>query len=199
MVDYDTRREMNTQTVETMLGEPKRLPEPNRKCTDLCFCPFFCCYLLVILGIGIYAGIMGRPALLMTTYDADGHACGYSIDTVDYPYLYFPKILIEKGAAIESEYDGSASREIDLKAVMKYATCVKECPLKVSEEVYCYPTKIMKENADEFDGCVYQLGIGAAPLPGGAGALPGTYTIPFKFDTFLFMNRICVPSLETIG
>jgi hypothetical protein len=33
----------------------------------------------------------GNPKILLLGWDSDENGCGFSPDTVDYPYLYFPK------------------------------------------------------------------------------------------------------------
>lgn len=40
----------------------------------------------------IYGWAMGDPRKLAIGWDSDRHGCGYSNETLNYPYLYWPQM-----------------------------------------------------------------------------------------------------------
>lgn len=77
-------------------------PVPDRGCTDLLCCLIFMAFLVGMVGVSGYGYLKGDPYLLLTPWDADSNGCGYSNDTLDYPFLYFPSI----NASAVSEMSG---------------------------------------------------------------------------------------------
>lgn len=64
----------------------------DRSCTDILCCLIFIVFVVVLVGVAGFAFTNGDPYRLVTTWDYDKNGCGYSPATIDYPYLYFPKI-----------------------------------------------------------------------------------------------------------
>jgi hypothetical protein len=86
-----------------------------------------------MVGVGGYAYLNGDPMLLLTTWDYDGNPCGYpskSNATIDYPYLYFPAIDYNSVAGQGGDGGINAASMTEL---LKYSTCVKECPSATSK------------------------------------------------------------------
>jgi hypothetical protein len=78
-----------------------------------------------MVGTSGYGFMYGDPYLLLTTWDADGNGCGYSAKTMDYKYLYFPTIDFAAAQKASASVDSVTD-------VLKFSTCVKECPTKTS-------------------------------------------------------------------
>jgi len=55
----------------------------------------------------------GEPDMLMAPVDYNGNICGYSENTVDYPYLY----IYDLNSAINEP-----------NQLFQYGVCVKSCP-----------------------------------------------------------------------
>ena len=104
-----------------------------------------------MVAAGGYGLINGQPHLLLTPWDSDENGCGYSPDTVDYPYIYFP--FINTNAAQSAAANPS---EASISDIFQYATCVKTCPLATGT-VDCKPPLFMKTGpvASDYKDCVY--------------------------------------------
>jgi hypothetical protein len=78
-----------------------------------------------------------------------GNGCGYNQTTQSYPLLYFP--------APNMNVNYSSTNPADYLAILKYATCVKECPSSNKDTpVYCkQPANFNKWNPGYFKDCVY--------------------------------------------
>lgn len=74
----------------------------NRGCTDILCCLIFVAFIVVLVGVGGFGLTNGDPYKLITTWDFDENGCGYSVETKDYPYLYFPKIDLEAAGDVAS-------------------------------------------------------------------------------------------------
>ena len=46
-----------------------------------------------MLVCGIYSFKVGKPNMLLVGWDSDHNGCGYSKETIDYPYLYWPEMI----------------------------------------------------------------------------------------------------------
>ena len=79
-----------------------------------------------MVGTSGYGFMYGDPYLLLTTWDANGNGCGFSNKTEDYPFLYFPTIDFEAAKKADPNNVNSFTE------VLKFSTCVKECPSKSS-------------------------------------------------------------------
>jgi len=55
-------------------------------------CLIFIAFIVAFGGIAAYGFLNGDPYKLTTMWDYDGNGCGYSNETKEYPYLYFPAI-----------------------------------------------------------------------------------------------------------
>ena len=100
-------------------------PVEDRGCTDILCCLIFVAFIVGMVGTSGYGFMYGDPSLLLTTWDADGNGCGYSSKTLDYPYLYFPTIDVAAAQKASASVDS-------ITDVLKFSTCVKECPSKTS-------------------------------------------------------------------
>lgn len=95
-------------------------PVMNRSCTDPICCLIFVAFILGMAAAAAYGFSKGNPNLLLTSWDADARGCGYTADTKDYPFLYFP--------APNLQINTSSKNPGDYMAVFKYSACVKSCP-----------------------------------------------------------------------
>ena len=67
-------------------------PLYSRGCTDMLCCIIFLVFLVGMVGTSGYGFLHGDVKLLITGWDADRHGCGYSEETKDFPFLYWPTI-----------------------------------------------------------------------------------------------------------
>ena len=107
-----------------------------------------------MVGACGYGYLYGNPALLATTWDGDKLGCGLNETRKDYPFLYFPMIDYknardavkdgQKASEDENKEAGKDAARKALQALMKFGTCVKECPRydsKLSKEEQFAPPK----------------------------------------------------------
>ena len=77
----------------------------DRGCTDILCCLVFIAFIVVFVGVAGYGFTNGDPYKLLSTWDKDGNACGYNMNTLNkannngimldmtaYPLLYFPSL-----------------------------------------------------------------------------------------------------------
>jgi choline transporter-like protein 2/4/5 len=64
----------------------------DRSCTDIICCLVFVAFLVGMVGCAGYGSLYGDPNKLLVSWDADQNGCGWSPDTKDYKYLYFPTV-----------------------------------------------------------------------------------------------------------
>ena len=127
----------------------KNGPISKRSITDCICCLVFIAAIVGFCGASAYGWEKGNPKLLILGWDADQNGCGYSEATKDYPYLYWPE---------PPEFDVEAALvNLDtsfLLEMLKYGTCVKECPKSdKSTTVDCYKTSRMLKNDGKYIGC----------------------------------------------
>jgi len=105
-------------------------------------------FLMFIAGMFIAAAYgfkNGDPRKLIIGWDSDQRGCGYTKETLDYPYLYWPKApdpALLKEFKDAATLDEKKRKEVMNKAIqlLNDGTCVKECPTKEGA-VLCVPTK----------------------------------------------------------
>lgn len=101
----------------------KNGPIAQRSVSDWCCCLIFLVAIVGYIGASAYGWKYGEPRKLLIGWDSDGNGCGYSTKTLDYPYLYWPK---NPGVEL---FDAIKSLDIDgAIGLLKFGTCVKECP-----------------------------------------------------------------------
>lgn len=124
-------------------------PVMARSCTDPICCLIFVAFIAGMTATAAYGFARGDPRLLITGWDADARGCGYSAETKDYPYLYWP--------APNLEIDTKSTDPKEYMKIFKYSTCVKECPsAKVTSQVLCLqPKKFETDKPGKFSKCVY--------------------------------------------
>jgi hypothetical protein len=136
-------------------------PIQNRHITDLLFCIFFIVFCVGMMAAAVYGWSQGDPRTLLLGWDSDQRGCGFSAETENYPYLYFPKSPNQD--EVKKISDGDYS---DAMKLLNNGVCVKECPSKdQTEEVECKSTKSMDENY-KFLNCVYYPGASVAKMNG---------------------------------
>ena len=124
-------------------------PVEDRSCTDVICCLVFLAFLVGLVGVSGYGLVYGDPMLFLTMWDADGNGCGASGNaTEEYPYLYWPIIDLDKAK--------NDKGQIDVKELLKFGTCVKECPLATGK-VDCYRNDYMVDNINFVEDCVYSV------------------------------------------
>ena len=123
--------------------------------TDCLCCIIFIVAVVAFCGASAYGWANGDPSLLAIGWDSDGNGCGYSPETLDYPYLYWPEPpSVEIKDAIVN-FDLS-----EAVAMLNYGTCVKECPRATNDPIECKLTEFMTENEEgNFTGCQYMIGL----------------------------------------
>ena len=132
----------------------KNGPIGKRSITDCLCCLIFICAIVGFCGASAYGWFNGDPKKLLLGWDSDGNGCGYSEATKDYPNLYWPEP--PQGDVIK---DAIARMDISAAiSLLRYGTCVKECPT-IDSEVLCHRTENMINNPAEYEGCVYQIGL----------------------------------------
>lgn len=104
-----------------------------------------------MVGTSGYGFMYGDPYLLLTTWDANGNGCGFSNQTKDYPFLYFPTIDFEAAQKADPNNVNSFTE------VLKFSTCVKECPSKVSA-VQCLPPAFIIQKPEYYKDCAFYMG-----------------------------------------
>ena len=131
----------------------KNGPISNRSISDCLCCLIFIVAIVGFCAASAYGWQKGNPELLILGWDSDGNGCGYSEDTKDYPYLYWPEppSLDIKDAILAMDMSAALK-------MLKFGTCVKECPTAVkTTTVDCHVTEFML-NSGNYDGCIYQIG-----------------------------------------
>ena len=149
-------------------------PMKNRNCTDILFSIFFVLFLDGLVAASIYGWALGDPQKLVIGWDSDQNGCGYSEETVHFPYLYWPEMPDQ--AMIANIEAGNYEDALNL---LNYGVCVKECPVD-NEPVNCFKTSYMKGNSDYLN-CQYY------PAGTNSGA-------PFRYDSESFLGHFCLPS-----
>jgi choline transporter-like protein 2/4/5 len=115
-------------------------------------CLVFVAFLVFLVAAGGYGLIHGQPHLLLTPWDYDGNGCGYDAPTLEYPYLYFPTINTDAAQAAAKNPTSASVADI-----LKYGTCVKECP-KATGVVDCRAPTFMKTDPNAYKDCVFYAG-----------------------------------------
>lgn len=98
--------------------------------------------MFVAVGYGVY---FGNPKLLLIGWDADGNGCGYSADTIDYPYLIWtqrPSLSSVGSGALSGATSLSLASMTD---ILSSGVCVKTCPLLPTDPIDCSITKMMTQ------------------------------------------------------
>jgi len=140
----------------------------SRSCTDPICCLVFVAFVAGMTATAAYGFARGDPKLLITGWDADARGCGYSNQTLDYPYLYWPAPNLEINTASKDPKE--------YMKIFKYSACVKECPSsKVATQVKCLqPKRFDTDMVGKFKDCTYYpLGTNVPNSP------------PFRYDTVL--------------
>ena len=107
----------------------KNGPISKRSCTDCICCLLFVAAIVGFCGASAYGWQNGNPKLLLLGWDSDGRGCGYSEGVEDYPYLYWPEPPTFDPLKVAEELSFGAVFDM-----LKYGTCVKECPTAKVEE-----------------------------------------------------------------
>ena len=128
-------------------------PIANRSSTDKLCCLIFLVAIVAFVGASYYGWTNGNPEELIIGWDSDARGCGYSEETKDYPFVYWPEppSADVKAAAEKLDYTAALSS-------LKLSVCVKECPKK-GDPVQCLPTThiIDNDNYSPDKECVYQI------------------------------------------
>lgn len=149
-------------------------PIATRRCTDVAFCIFFVLFLAGMLVCAIYGWVLGEPKKLFLGWDSDQRGCGYSNQTLNYPYLYWPQY--PDSNTIDQIKGGNYTAALKL---LKNSVCVKECPTQdTTKGVKCLATSSMTSSTNYFQCQYYPL---------------GTNLSPFRYDTELKLNTFCMP------
>lgn len=93
---------------------------------------------MAIVGFGAataYGLANGDPKKLLIGWDSEKHGCGYSVETIDYPRLYWSQPPTADMVEAITNFDF----DVVLK-LLNTGTCVKECP-STTVEPDCYITK----------------------------------------------------------
>jgi len=98
-------------------------PVANRRVTDVLFCIFFLLFLAGMLVCAVYGWAKGTPKILFIGWDSDHRGCGYSNETLNYPYLYWPQY--PDSNTITQVNAGNFTSALNL---LKNGVCVKTCP-----------------------------------------------------------------------
>jgi hypothetical protein len=157
-------------------------PVMNRSCTDPICCLIFVAFILGMTAAAAYGFSKGNPKLLMTPWDADGKGCGYSPETKDYPYLYFP--------APNLKINTSSTNPGDYMAIFKYSSCVRECPTADNKtQVLCKtPDLFNRDQPGKFINCTFYAGAGI--IKGQTG--PGLRYATTLSKIFKLINSNCL-------
>lgn len=134
---------------EDLSGGPIR----NRRCTDILMGLLFIAFCGGMVAAAVYGWVKGNPKLLVIGWDSDSLGCGYSNETLSYPYLYWP--VPPSPSQITQISNGNILAAISL---LSKGVCVKSCPLGVvTDPVICRPTKILEADY-RFKDCTYYPG-----------------------------------------
>lgn len=126
-------------------------PVENRECTDLICCLIFLAFLVGMVGVSGYGLVYGDPNRFLIMWDADGRGCGNDTAAIDYPYLYFPMINL-------TEIQGATDNpKAAMKELLKYGTCVKECPLETGTVECLKPTYMINNEYYSYEQCTYSI------------------------------------------
>jgi hypothetical protein len=83
--------------------------------------------MVAMFACAIHGWKHGQPDNLLIGWDADGNGCGYSKNTKDYPYLYWPQA--PDATLIKDVQAGNYELMFKL---LDLGTCVKSCPSETS-------------------------------------------------------------------
>lgn len=179
-------------------------PIMDRECTDKLCCLLFVVFVVGFVGILSFGLANGDPNKLGIAWDNDGRGCGYSPETVDYPYLYWPQA--PSASLIEDVSEGQLD---EVYAFLQQGTCVKTCPAADNQPIECVPTASMSEAGSDFilnDGTVscamlitpaFLESIGISLSEYQQKGLDATGAeFPFRYDT-VPVAGFCMPDLES--
>lgn len=126
-------------------------PVNNRECTDLICCLVFLAFLVGMVGVSGYGIVYGDPQRFLIMWDADGRGCGNDTAAIDYPYLYFPMINL-------TEIQGATKDpKASTKELLKFGTCVKECPGSNGTIECLKPTFMIGNENYAYEPCTYSI------------------------------------------
>ncbi|KAK9498881.1 hypothetical protein O3M35_003434 [Rhynocoris fuscipes] len=91
-------------------------PRKRRSCTDVIFLILFFVFLVVWVGVAVYAFKNGRPDKLFTATDSRGRKCGLDSEVIDKKYLFF------------FDFPKCANPKVLLNGCDTPQVCVEECP-----------------------------------------------------------------------
>ena len=112
------------------------LGDESRKCRDCICCIIFIIFFFGCIIVALLGFIMGKPEMILYSYDEDGKACGLDEGYENFKKLYFYNVI-------------GNLKKLDIEKIVN-AFCVEECPdTKYEKNVYkdsnitlkCKPTK----------------------------------------------------------
>lgn len=113
----------------------------------------FLAFLVAMFAVSLYGWIKGDPGRLLLGWDSDQNGCGYSPQTINYPYLYFPAFPTKD--QIESISDGDYDTVMEM---LNNGVCVSSCPTSnTSIPVDCYNTNETNTNIKYLNCSHYPL------------------------------------------
>ena len=102
-----------------------------------------------MVAVFVYGLMNGKLENITIGWDGDQNGCGYSNETAEYPFLYFPSapedLSILDNLEGESNYDKAKRVQKEMMKLLSVGVCVKECPGK-EDKVDCKPTNKLTEN-----------------------------------------------------
>jgi hypothetical protein len=113
-------------------------PIMERQCTDKLCCLLFVVFVVGFVGILSYGLANGDPDKLAISWDSDSRGCGYTAETADYPFLYWPRAPTPE--LIENIGNGDLT---EVYQFLQDGTCVKTCPVADGKPIECMPTTNM--------------------------------------------------------
>ena len=158
--------------------ENKDGPWRDRSITDFIFCIVMLVFWAGCIAVMIWAFASGNPNLLTQVYDFQGTPCGLAANgTEKYPYAYFYQPI------------GS----------LKNVVCLSSCPTQASLRLSNNQTDCFRKG-DPYNQNISQCqgGFLANLTDSAFAALSYRNEVFLAYDTTLFLNRFCVPSLSVL-
>jgi len=121
-------------------------------------------------------------------WDADGRGCGNDTAAIDYPYLYFPMINLTEIQGVSKDPKSTT------KELLKFGTCVKECPGS-NGTVECLKPNYMINNPNYgYAPCTYTILVTYTDPSDGKEKKKNVFDV--RYPTEVVGGKVCFPVID---